>query len=143
MVIRVFEFAKRKRDLSDWIEDKTLSVIDALAQLYAFPNTQYVNHWRKEVWSNFNRVKRLSGRKKIPSKKFILDSSWEINKDYTDICLDSMIQKESELTPRSEIDYSEFYEKVESYFDWLAEILSKKMIVSPNEVYAELENLDL
>lgn len=143
MVIKIFELAQRRKDVSDWIEDRTLPVIDALAQLYLFPNTEYVNHWKREVWGNLSRVKLLSGKKKLPSKKFILDSSWEIHKNRLDDCLEYAIGKEYLLTPRSDTSSSEFYQIVEKYFDWLAGELSARLQVFPKDVYSKLEELGL
>ena len=143
MVIKMIEQAQRKKDVSDWIEDRTLPVIDALAQLYLFPNADHVNHWKQEVWSNFSRVKLLAGSKKIPSKKFILNSSWEVHKDRLEDCLEYVIGKEYQLTPISDIKPERFYAIVEEYFDWLADKLSKKMQVLSKEVYAKLDELGL
>ena len=143
MIIKIFELAQRRRDVAAWIEDKTFPVLVALAQLYLFPDIQYVNHWRQEVWSNFNRVKFLMGRNKVPSKEFILKSGWEVNKKYVKRYLDYTLGKEYQLEPIANMDSDVFYEIAESYFDWLAEKLSEESVVSPKEVYSKLEELGL
>ena len=45
--------AKRLSDIKDDIDEKTPELIEVLAQLYIFPDTEYENHWRKEVWNKF------------------------------------------------------------------------------------------
>lgn len=145
MRIYVRGSAKRLSDIKDDIDERTPELIEALAQLYLFPNTEYVNHWRTEVWNKFPRMSRTKGRKKLPSKKDILQSSWGNYQNDTDVIMEWAIAHESQLTP----DYSRLNDKktfnrlVYEYLNWLSEKLSQRHVLSPTEVYSKLNDLGL
>lgn len=139
----IFGMSKSRKDLESWIEDHTLPVMCALAQLYVFPNSQYENHWRQEVYANFNTMRRFRHNNKLPSSEFIFNSSWEINKDSVKSALKWAKSKETELTPRKDISVENLYSLMESYFIWISEALSQEPLISSEEVYAELDELGL
>lgn len=66
-------------------ESKLLRVVDPLTdhliKLYVFPNTDYVLHWRKEVWNFLNKVPRLKATNKFPSFEWM----FEILSSYLDM----------------------------------------------------------
>ena len=59
----IYSSAVNRKNLADWLEERTFPAMEVLAQLYLFPNTEYENHWRQELFSRFNSVKLLKGNK--------------------------------------------------------------------------------
>ena len=138
----IYGSAMRRRDLADWVEDRTFPVMDVLAQLYLFPNTEYENHWRGELYAAWNRVKLLKGSK-LPSKEFLIQSTFGVNKHSASRILQSMVDKEYELKPRVGYNVETYLELCEDYFEWLCDILSKHQIVVRSEVYSKLDEMGL
>lgn len=134
--------AKSRSDLGAWIEDHTPQVMIAIAQLYVFPSGNRT-HWRKEVWEKFSEMHAFKHNNKLPSAKFILDNSWKVNERYVDNVIRFVIGKEEEYTPREDINVSELYDILESYFKWLADYLSKNRFLIPQDVNKKLDELGL
>ena len=137
--------AKRLSDIKDDIDEKTPELIEALAQLYIFPDTEYENHWRKEVWNKFPRMSRTKGRNKLPSKKDILESSWGNYKDDTSVIMQWAVAHEESLKPNERrLDDTETFKKlVYKYLDWLSDKLSTNHVLNPQDVYQKLKDLGL
>ena len=137
--------AKRLSDIKDDIDERTPELIEALAQLYLFPGTEYENHWRKEVWSKFPRMPRTKGRNKLPSKKDILQSSWRNYKDDTSVIMQWAVAHEENLKPNESrlSDTKTFKKLVYEYLDWLSDKLSANHVLSPQDVYQKLDDLGL
>lgn len=115
-------------------------LMDHLIKLYLFPNTDYTNHWRKEVWNFLNRTPKMPNNK-FPSYKFIYQAiSGEL--DITEQLMYLVLDEYSKHTP-TRFDAVELESKLDEYFQWLAEKLSTKGVVQSSEVYEELEKLGL
>ena len=137
--------ALKRSDLAADIESKTIPVMNALAQLYYFPNNVNKNHWRKEVWANFHRIQRIKRTNKLPSADFILLNTLECNKDQFDVVKAYVLDKEAEYSPDFErVDNdSRFRDLVRDYFEWLAVQFTSKTEISQVLVYDKLEELGL
>ena len=142
MKIVILGMSKSRKDLGEWIEDHTWQTMVAIAQLYAFPNGNRV-HWRKEVWEKFDRMHLFRHNNKLPDAKFILDNSWNVNKQFVADALQYAIDKEEEYEPRADLDVSELTGIISKYFTWLAEVLSKHPAVQKSEVLNKLDELGL
>lgn len=138
----IYGSAMKRRDLADWVEDKTVPTMEVLAQLYLFPATEYENHWRQELYAAWNKVKLLKGNK-LPDKDFLLNSTLEVNRHLASRVLQSMIGKEHELTPRKNYNVNDYMNICDEYFDWLCDNLSKNQIVIHREVYNKLDEMGL
>lgn len=139
----IYGMADSKSDIAARIESCTFPVMCAIAQLYVFPNSQYENHWRTEVWSNFHEMTLLKRKNKLPKASFIMDNSWNVNKKFVADAVKRAITKESELSPREDLDINQLTDIMQSYFEYLATVLSKSRYISPDEVYAKLDELNL
>lgn len=139
----IYAMSTSKSDLSAWIEDHTFPVMCALAQLYLFETAQDRNHWKKEVWSNFNQMKRLKSNNKLPSAKFIYQSSWEPNSDCVGDAVKWAINHDESLSPRDDIKLNELHTIMQEYFEWLSIKLSNSIYLDSGEVYNKLDELGL
>lgn len=139
----IFAFASSKSKIANEIEDHTRPVANALAQLYLFPNSQYENHWRQEVYASLNEVKRFKGSKKYPNADFIYNNTWKINQEDVPVYLQWAVYHEDDLTPIQSYSETEFNDIATEYFKWLAHVLSKNGQVLPKQVYQKLDELGL
>lgn len=138
----IYGFSKPRAELASKIDDQTRPLMETLICLYIFPDNENRNHWRGEVWSLLNKMDLLKGKNKLPSKQFILDNSWELNKKYLDDRIKYVIDKEDSYEP-AEFGKVSLRCTLEEYFDWLADKLSRQTYVSKQEVYSLLDELGL
>lgn len=137
--------AMKRLDLAADIESKTIPVMNALAQLYYFPNNVNKNHWRKEVWANFHRIQRIKRTNKLPSFDFIMMNTLECNKDQFTVVKEFVIDKESDFNPDPERMHNDnkFRDLVRDYFEWLATQFTTKVEIRQTDIYNKLEELGL
>lgn len=137
--------AMKRSDIGDYLEEQTLPLIEALAQLYLFPDSECKNHWRQEVWSTLYRIKRIKGKHKRPKADFIIQNTWKEHQDNVITMLDVAVEHENQLIPdTSRLNNSHKFESiVKEYIFWLAEQLSSTDILSPKACYNKLEELGL
>lgn len=115
---------------------------DHLIKLYLFPNSQYENHWRKEIWGFLNRVPKARNNNKFPSARFIFD---EIS-GYCDMSEQLMYLMIDEYSPSlipERLDSIELQSILEDYLRWIADSLSQFGVVRSSEVYAKLDESGL
>ena len=141
----IFANAKYKDEIEDMIQDATPQIIEPLAQLYLFPDTEICRHWRQEVWNRIPTMPLLKGRNKLPSAKLIFKNSYELFQFDIDAIVQQALDHESDLIPDYErlANMYQFKKLVRTYFTWLSEYLSKHKVVNPTDVYNELDNLGL
>jgi len=137
--VRAMSFDKQR------IEDRLASlaepVTDHLIKLYLFSNSEYRDHWRKEIWSFLNKVPKLRMNNKFPSSNFI----FKLISGYADMASQLMfatIDEYSELTPER-FDSEELESILIEYFKWISSKLSQEGVVRSSEVYAKLDELTL
>lgn len=134
--------AKPLADIGADIESKTPPVIQALIQLYLYPEATTREHWRQEVWANLHDIDLRKGSNKLPKRDFILKNTIVPNMKFIESFVASVIDKEIEFTPKA-IDYNELCGLIDNYFDWLSEKLSQTRYISCKEVYTKLESIGL
>lgn len=147
MRLFVTEFADSKREIERHLNDVTEPIIEHLLKLYFMPNHESRNHWCTEIYSFLNRIKKLSGKNKRPTKAQIL--SWTYNK-WSDVLedkgfIDSEIESIEELynvtIPKSNIYYKQFNTVCYDYFNWIATELSDKGYISFPSIRNKLNEL--
>lgn len=129
-------------DIGADLEQHTPQVIQALIQLYLYPDVTTTEHWRQEVWSNLHTIDLRKGSNKLPKKYFILKNTIAPNMKFIESLVDSVIDKEYQFTPRN-IDYDELCGLIDNYFSWLATRLSETRYVAAKEVYTKLKSIGL
>lgn len=132
----------KRKDLADLIEDAAEPIMEVLAQLYLFPNTEYENHWRKELYSHWYKVKLLKGNKK-PEKEFMIQATLGVNRHLAPRILEAMKEKEYTLTPIDGYNLRDYLRICDVYFNWLCGELSEHQLVLPTEVYHQLDKMGL
>lgn len=145
MFLYVKANAKRLSDIGDDLEGLTLPLLEALAQLYLFPNSEYENHWRTEVWEKLSEVPKIKRSHKLPKKDYILKNTWYEYNDKIKTIMNRAIAHEHMLIPNSDRrkNVSEFYEICEEYMHWISDRLSTYGIIDPEDVYKKLDDLGL
>jgi hypothetical protein len=137
--------ALTKSQIGDKIEARTCPVMEALAQLWLFPNSEETNHWKKEVWANLYSVPLQKRTHKPPRAEFILENTWELHKDeFATIVEIAEFHEDSKVADADrKNNLSTLYAVMEIYFRWLAKLLSEFKIAKPSEIYQKLDELGL
>lgn len=112
---------------------------DHLIKLYLFPNTDYVTHWRKEVWNFLNKVPRFSYNNKRPSSKFIYDIISGYVDDAENLMYTTMSEYDAHVPQR--FDPDELEAMLSDYFEWLSNELSENGSTTSSKVYDKLKEL--
>ena len=61
-----------KRIIENKLEEAAAPLTDHLVKLYLFSDSEYVNHWRQEVYGFLNSVPKLKSNNKLPTFQFII-----------------------------------------------------------------------
>lgn len=112
-----------------------------LIKLILYRECSSRSHWKDEIYSFLNSVRRAKGSKKFPKYKFIrsvlatdediLDNYiLQVKSEYSDLVFENI----------SDIDVIHIIMK---YHDWLADRLSQRGAVTRDEVRDELSSLGL
>ena len=137
--------SKFKTDVLADLEEHTLPCMEEMAKIWLFPNTEYVNHWRTEIWSHYKKVSKVKPRNKYPKAQAIFNNTWNLNGDKVRSMMKWAIAHESELTPDPDRNNDEQTLKdiMETYFALVADKLSKDGVIDPSDSYEKLEELGL
>lgn len=134
--------AMKQGDLAMWVEEKATPVMEVLAQLYLFPDTEYENHWRGELYARWNQVKLLKNNK-LPSSEFLYANTLEPNKQFASGVLQHMIDKEYTLVPREGYTVDAYLVICDIYFRWICDCFSRYRYISKEEIYQKLDEMGL
>lgn len=107
-----------------------------IMKLMLFPDYEGCDHWISEVYSLVNSVKKLKGKNKFPSAKFI-KKALSVCNDMLDALLEQVKDEESELSTEY-VPFKSIVSGIEMYQDWLASQLSSRGVVTKSNVKAEL-----
>lgn len=112
-----------------------------LIKLYLFPNSEYADHWRQEIYGFLSRVPKLKSRNKYPESDFIFDCI-SVYLDQADELLQYVSEEYEALVPERS-DANELEKILTDYFNWLSDILSTEGRVHSSAVYSKLSELGL
>lgn len=136
------------RAMSQSLSEIRRSLIDAtdqldhhLIKLILYPSCSAKEHWRAEVYSYLNSVKRTKSTNKFPNYRFIRQAL-RTDEDILDNYAIQVRAQYKNLRPANIAD-REIVAIVSAYHDWLAERLSTRGIVTSDEVFDKLEELNL
>lgn len=138
--------AKKIIDIGSNLDNHTPPCMEALAQLYIFPQyTEYHHHWAQEVWSEFKRISKIKRKNRYPDANYIYENSWLLNDDGVEVARDAAVYHESDLTPDPDrVDnLDELFDIMESYFVFVAETLSRYGKVTMKASQDKLRELNL
>ena len=139
----IFSMSMSRKDLASRLEETTIPLIEHLIKLYIYPNlSEYVSHWRQEVYEFLHSVSRIKGKNTFPSAKFILKNTLDINIDMIQILYEDVVDDySSEHGTPSSISITTLISRIKEYYEWLSTTLSDRGRVSRSAVYQKLEEL--
>ena len=137
--MKILCLADTNQDVKNFLRNRTDSLFDHLIKIFLYSNLQECNPWKREVASVLSWVPKLKNRKKYPSVKLILDRTWFVYEDILDILIENIVEDMYETPEPYDFDY--IYNKMELYFYWLAENLSKYGRVSREDIFNKLDEL--
>ena len=148
MKLFVTEFAENKKEIERSLKPLTEKIIEHLFKLYLLPNNESVKHWKKEIYSFIHSIDKLKGSNKRPTSKQIYEWTFGKKADifdddyYVEVMVDT-IEYEYSTTIGKNVNSikNDMYVLCDNYFKWLSNELSVKGLISPQSVYAELDNL--
>lgn len=116
-------------------------LIEHLVKLYMFPDTEYTEHWRAEVYNFLHKSPKLKGTNKPPKAEFIYS------------CISGYIDEIDEIMQVIATDCTECYQTrfdsyeaeqlINDYLLWLSMRLSESAVLSSSEIFTKLEELTL
>lgn len=145
---KVQEMAENRKAVKDrLISYRTKEMIEHLIRLIIFNSPKNKNHWRGEVYGLLNDIPLMKHNKKPPNRNFIFQTIWEYYGDRLDYLTESVLRQEPKEKLKTDKKISDFadeiYIKVKDYVFWLSKELSEKAVVTKQEVYNKLEELEL
>lgn len=140
MMRKIYSMSRSKSDIGDTIEQGTRELILHLIKLWMYPDSYNKPKWRKEVAAKLNQVDSFKGSHRYPSAKFILDNSWKVHQKHLAYYID-IIEDDYGDTTRDDESFLDLKDRIDEYFEWVAEELSIHGQVSYKMIYTELEIL--
>lgn len=148
MKIYITAQSMQKRDIETKLSISMTQTIEHLLKLYLMPDNPARNHWQGEVYGFIHTVEKLKRTNKYPTAQNIYNWTYEKVQDLVtdaswlqirieDICDQYNIDTNIPLKPTMH----EFDALCVNYFQWLAEMLSKRGSVTNREVYTKLDSL--
>lgn len=137
----VLGMSQSLREIRDKLIDATDPLDHHIIKLALYPDCNSKEHWRVEVYSYLNSVKRAKNTNKFPSYKFIRDAL-ATDEDILEGYIEQVLDQYSNLSPCGG-SYEAIINQVTRYHDWLAEQFSTKGYVKSSEVFSKLDELGL
>ena len=110
--------------------------VDCKAESSIFSGSFGQRHWKQEVFGFLPRIKKLKNTKKFPTVKFIL-KGLQTSNDMIGNLIYQVKHIEKDLSP-IDISETDALKAIEGYQNWIAQELSTKGLVIPDDVYAKL-----
>lgn len=143
----IISFSQSTKDVLSILDSHTDPCMDSLTQLWIFPDyPEYHQHWSQEVWNQLKFTKKLKSTKKFPTKAQIFENTFEDNKHIIPACINSMIEKESKLTPNPNRveDVKGLTLVIKEYLSWVSDRLSSDgVITSAEETRSKLREIGI
>ena len=148
MKIYIKAQARQMRELEWMISSHADVIVEHILKLIIMPEHSAANHWKQEIATQLNRVKKLKSTGKYPTSDQIY--SWTYEKVSDDIMdarwLEDLIDViESDYNTYVSIDINTVMKSLDmickDYFSWLAKNLSEKGMISNAKAYEILDSL--
>ena len=138
------EFAYDKKDFKKKLLSIYEPLVNHLEKIYYFRDyNESVNHWKKEVYT-FLHSSSLLKNNKLPPKKLFVQHLWDDSKEVFE-------EHHKNNVKDLNYDYGKKFCEVEvdfnfilfyrDYVDWISDYLSKKSVVSRDEVFEKIDEL--
>lgn len=136
----IYAMSGSRKDVGAEIEQGTRELIKHLIKLRLYPESESVNHWRREVAEKLHYVTSFRGSHKLPNSDFILKNSYDVHESKLKRYLDIVTLDYGE--PEYDIDVNRLFHDIHRYFIWIAGVLEVDGDVAYNEIYQKLENME-
>lgn len=145
----ILELAQSWKDIVSYIRNRWDITTKHLLKIFYWSNAEEVDHWINEVYSNLNRVYKVSNSKKYPKVDKLLSILWYESADMIDDIIRVFIEDANDSTNEkySKLPYIEDSKILEAtkfckkYYFALAEKLSESGNVSNLWVKNTIRNL--
>lgn len=132
----VYAMSKSKSELGDFFESRTEVIIEHLIKLYLYPRSRDVEHWRREVANHSSQSFTLKGSHKLPSASFILKNTIQVHRRFIPNYIKCILEEYGSSRYSND---DTLVNRIEQYFNWMADQLSTNIKIPYSEIYAELE----
>lgn len=140
----IFGVSSTRSKIAMDLEDTTRQIISHLIKLYLYQESNDRDHRRQEIYNFLHNIPKLKINKKFPSKDFILNNTININLDMIQILYeDIQIDYSQQNRERNDTNLNDIKIIILEYYNWLADILSRRGQVPRNTVYDKLKQLGL
>ena len=145
----LLELAQSWKDIVIYIRNRWDITNNHLLKIFYWSNAEEINHWINEVYSNLNRVYKVSSSKRYPKIDKLLSVLWYESADMMDDIIRTFIEdandptneKYNKLPNIKDNRISEVIEFCRKYYFALAEKLSESGNVSNLWVKNTIHNL--
>ena len=139
----VFAMSLPKHEIAARLEETTRTLIRHLIKLQLYGDTSpSANHWRQEIYAILHNVSKIRGSNKLPSQKFILDNTINVNRDLIPAWTRHIVTDYSDDVDQDmQIDVTKLEDKITDYYMWLAAELSEYGDISRTDCYNKLKEL--
>ena len=141
----LLEQAAPKKKILDELYASNRYIITHLLCIYLWYDTEYVTHWKKEVYTAMSDIPKMKHNNKFPNKEVIYNNTFGVIEDVFLDRFDHYIElvslKEDKLELPHNLNPRKVKNYLEDYFIWLSDKLSTKGYVSLSEVNNEIDNL--
>lgn len=139
MYIYISAMSKAQSKVYDQISAASEQIDIHIAKIMLYPDAPYVDHWMHEIWSFLPGISRLKGTNRLPKPSLIRRALREENDSLNRFLLIAEYD-EDKLEPH-DITLQEYTRVVESYQDWVCQILSTSEAIRQVDVKAKLNEL--
>lgn len=137
MKLYVRAFAESQTGVFRDIKNHSAVVMEHLIQIFLYPKSEAIPHWKQEVSAALNRVPKLKRSKKFPTADEIIKHSWSIWEDSIQETINVIIE---DYGP-SGVNVTRVYACVENYMYWISEQLAKSGYVSNTRIYNYIDEM--
>ena len=148
MKIYITAQAKSIRDIKSSLVNHVDQIEENFLKLLIAPNVSTRNHWQGEIASQIYKIRKTTGSHKLPSSNDIF--KWIFTEQLPELTdkrrFKNMVQDICDvenLEYPKDIDYlqEQHIDKLEQYYDWLANELSVEGYVSRTKIFHILDKL--
>ena len=141
MFIYIRSMSEARSKVHDQIASVAYEMDRHIMKLMLYPDTEYVEHWEKEIAGFLNHVPKMKGSNKYPSAKFIIDAV-SIYEDAIEDMLPVLKEDYSRLHA-ADVTLADIEHVIAQYHKWLSTALAEKGQVSQVAIINKLHELIL
>lgn len=141
----ILAMSQRDSKIRDSLTDLSVPMMEHIVKLMLYPDTDYCQGWRTEVYKFVNKVDKRKATNKYPEYSFIMNcfkTHYDVLDNYADQVKSDMQFDGCTVVPKH-FTTPEIVKVVDDYCQWLATKLSTAGKVTNQEVHSYLAELGL